>query len=91
MPTKDDLLEVVKAGGGRILSREPKPGHLDSLDLTVPYHADTAGNLSNCCIFVVHEKSPEFQPIRTKHMCSVPIAWIMDSAAEFKLKDIPRI
>ena len=88
MPTKNDLVEVVKSGGGKILSREPKPGHLESLELTVPYHVDAKGNLANCCIFLVHENSAEFQPIKTKHMCSVTVSWIMDSVAEFKLKNI---
>ena len=88
VPSKDDLVEVIKSGGGKILSREPKPGHLDSLDLTVPYHANPEGNLAHCCVFIVHQNLAEFQPIRTNHMCSVPVSWVLESAAEFKLQDL---
>ncbi|KAK3587818.1 hypothetical protein CHS0354_019683 [Potamilus streckersoni] len=88
-PEKEELLELVKNGGGRILMREPKPGHHCDEDLTVPYHAPPHGNLKECCFYIVHDTSLKFPPIRTPRLCSVPASWIMNCIDKFILLDPP--
>ena len=78
------------AGGGKLLSREPKPGHLD-MTLTVPYHADANSELAACCVYIVHEPNVNFKPVRTKNMCSIPTSWIMDCVANFTLLELPTV
>ncbi|XP_053373735.1 BRCA1-associated RING domain protein 1-like [Mercenaria mercenaria] len=89
-PTKEDFISIVTAGGGKLLSREPKPGHLE-MTLTVPYHADVKSELASCCVYIVHEANVKFKPIRTANMCSIPATWIMDCVANFKLLPLPDV
>ncbi|XP_060597871.1 BRCA1-associated RING domain protein 1-like isoform X2 [Ruditapes philippinarum] len=89
-PTKEDFMNMVTIGGGKLLTREPKPGHLD-ITLTVPYHADAVSELATCCVYLVHEPNVNYPPIRTKHMCSVPTSWIMDCVANFSLMELPTV
>ncbi|KAL3831245.1 hypothetical protein ACJMK2_023019 [Sinanodonta woodiana] len=88
-PEKEELVELVKNGGGRVLMREPKPGHYCDEDLTVPYHAPPHGNLKECCFYIVHDTSLKFPPIRTLRLCSVPASWIMNCIDKFMLLDPP--
>ena len=103
VPSKDDLTSIITAGGGSILSREPKPGHLEEGILTVPFHADPRGELAHCCVYVVHTGSTgnstgvggtcgdavSNNKIRTKYMCSVTSNWLMDCASNFRFMPLP--
>ncbi|XP_064614422.1 BRCA1-associated RING domain protein 1-like [Liolophura sinensis] len=89
-PTPDvtELIQLVRCGGGTVLSREPKLQTLDKSSLTVPYHASPDSPLKDCGIYVIHDNRAEFQPIRSPHLCSVTVSWLMDSIASFKLLDL---
>lgn len=88
-PEKSDLVDLVKCGGGLVIKREPKVSTMDESTLTVAYHADPDSGHGQCCVFVVHDPSVNFSKIVTRRMCSVPVSWIMDCVASFKLLDIP--
>ena len=89
VPSKEDLSATIKIGGGKILTREPKPGHLDESTLTVPFHVDEDSDLKDCCTFIIFETGSKHQPIRTKYICSVPASWVIDCAATFTLLPLP--
>ncbi|XP_060064701.1 BRCA1-associated RING domain protein 1-like [Ylistrum balloti] len=84
-PEKSELLDLVKAGGGLVLKREPKVGSLDESTLTVPYHADPDSDGAQCCVFVLHDNSVSFSKINTRRMCSLPVSWLMDCISSFSL------
>lgn len=84
-PHKEDLIELVKSGGGQILTREPKLDHIPEIP-TVPYHAPNSGPLSKCYIFVVHDNNTHTEPIRKEKICSVSVAWILDCIGLFQIK-----
>ncbi|KAL4222135.1 BRCA1-associated RING domain protein 1 [Mactra antiquata] len=88
VPSKEDLTSIISTGGGKFLSREPKPGHLD-MQMTVPYHVDPKSQLASCCVYIVYDSSVSMKTIRTKYMCTVPSSWIMDCASNFTLMDLP--
>lgn len=85
-PDKEDVAELVKSGGGQIITREPKPGHTLTEMENVPYHAPSCGPLSKCCIFVIHDNNGKFEPIRTETLCSVPVAWFLDCIGMFRIQ-----
>ncbi|XP_033762661.1 BRCA1-associated RING domain protein 1-like [Pecten maximus] len=84
-PDKTELMDLVKAGGGLILRREPKVDSLDESTLTVPYHADPESDCAQCCVFVLHDNSVTFPKINTRRMCSLPVRWLMDCMSTFTL------
>ena len=88
---KEELIQLVKAGGAHILAREPKPGHLDESTLTVPYHAPENDPISRCCVFVIHDNNVLFPPIRTPVICSAPVTWIMECISSFQLVNLPPV
>ncbi|XP_052812599.1 BRCA1-associated RING domain protein 1-like isoform X2 [Mya arenaria] len=91
VPSKEDLTRIITSGGGSILSREPKQGHLDNDLVKVPYHADPSGDLGHCCVYVIYENLNGLAPIKTKYICSVTSAWIMDSASNFRLTPLSSV
>lgn len=90
-PEKEDLIELVKFGGGHVLSREPKLHSLDPTDLTVPFHAQNSKNeeLSHCGLFIIHDNKANYPRVRHKHLCSAPAAWITECIASFSLCALP--
>ncbi|XP_013404512.1 BRCA1-associated RING domain protein 1-like [Lingula anatina] len=90
-PSKDDLVQLVKYGGGVVLAREPKLDTLDNLDNTVPYHAKLDTDLANCGHYIVQDKVAEDAGKSSEGSSSrlrrVSAAWVMDCAARFCLLD----
>nr|XP_022310049.1 BRCA1-associated RING domain protein 1-like isoform X3 [Crassostrea virginica] len=85
-PEKEELISLVKLGGGHVIQREPKPGQVPESDLTRPYHAPP--DMATCCIYIVRDNTAECQPIKSPVMCSVKASWIMDCVSQFKLLSV---
>uniref|UniRef100_A0A8W8M9T6 BRCT domain-containing protein n=1 Tax=Magallana gigas TaxID=29159 RepID=A0A8W8M9T6_MAGGI len=85
-PDREDLVSLVKLGGGQVIQREPKPGHIPETQLTTPYHAPAGSE--TCCIYIVHDNRATFQPITTSVLCTVRAAWIMDCISQFRLINV---
>ncbi|RMX38967.1 hypothetical protein pdam_00008176 [Pocillopora damicornis] len=95
-PSKEDLVQLVKYGGGRILSREPKPDIDESLCLPrtpesnkasvtlapVAYHADPDTKHYRCTQFIIYDSLAEKKP---RSVCSMPSTWLMDCASNFQI------
>ncbi|XP_050416492.1 BRCA1-associated RING domain protein 1 isoform X2 [Patella vulgata] len=87
-PEKEQLMELVKAGGGKVLSREPKLQNLDEYPATVPYHAARNTRFTDCAIFIVHDTNLAYPPINATRMCAVPASWILESIGSFAFQNI---
>ncbi|GFR97895.1 BRCA1-associated RING domain protein 1 [Elysia marginata] len=85
-PSKDQLVQLVKLGGGIILTREPRLHNLDDYPYTVPYHAASTSSLSDCTIFVIYDDScPNPPHVKAQRMSYLPASWLMDCIASFAL------
>lgn len=100
-PSKEDLVQLVKHGGGRILSREPKPDIDGSLCLPrtpesnkapvtlapVAYHANPTTKHYRCTQYIIYDSLAEKRPHiwDTESVCSMPSTWLMDCASNFQI------
>ncbi|XP_041366359.1 BRCA1-associated RING domain protein 1-like isoform X2 [Gigantopelta aegis] len=86
-PEKSELINLVKCGGGQILTREPKVQNLDDYDVTVPYHTAPDGPLANCGLFIIFDNNAVLPSIESCRVCAVRANWIINSIATFSLLD----
>lgn len=100
-PSKEDLVQLVKHGGGRLLSREPKPDIDGSLCLPrtpesnkapvtlapVAYHANPTTKHYRCAQYIIYDSLAEKRPHiwDTESVCSMPSTWLMDCASNFQI------
>ncbi|NXW60912.1 BARD1 protein, partial [Eurystomus gularis] len=85
---KSDLVELVKAGGGQILVRQPKPdSDVTQTINTVAYHAESASDQRFCTQYVIYDVSSKFKPekIRQGKVWMAPSSWLIDCAMAFQL------
>ncbi|NXC38965.1 BARD1 protein, partial [Penelope pileata] len=88
---KHDLVELVKAAGGQILVRQPKPdSDVTQTINTVAYHAESASDQRFCTQYVIYDVSSKFKPekIRQGKVWMAPSSWIIDCITSFKLLPI---
>ncbi|NXN53663.1 BARD1 protein, partial [Rynchops niger] len=85
---KSDLVELVKAAGGQILVRQPKPdSDVTQTINTVAYHAESASDQRFCTQYVIYDASSKFKPekIRQGKVWMAPSSWLIDCAMSFQL------
>ncbi|NXK50090.1 BARD1 protein, partial [Chauna torquata] len=88
---KSDLVELVKAAGGQILVRQPKPdSDVTQMINTVAYHAESASDQRFCTQYVIYDVSSKFKPekIRQGKVWMAPSSWIVDCILSFQLLPI---
>ncbi|XP_021255598.1 BRCA1-associated RING domain protein 1 isoform X2 [Numida meleagris] len=88
---KSDLVELVKAAGGQILVRQPKPdSDVTQMINTVAYHADSTSDQRFCTQYVIYDASSKFKPekIRQGKVWFAPSSWIVDCIMSFQLLPI---
>ncbi|XP_055879466.1 BRCA1-associated RING domain protein 1-like isoform X2 [Biomphalaria glabrata] len=87
-PSREELIGLVKLGGGAILTREPRLHNLDDYPYTIPYHAVETSTLADCSIFVLFDDSCPNPPyVEAQRMSYLPVSWLLDSIATFNLMD----
>ena len=88
LPNKTTLVQLVKLGGGQILSREPKPDKIaDSTGH--PFHLPKDSALNACSVFVVFDDSVlEASKLVTSRLSHVQASWILNSIANFEIQAI---
>ncbi|XP_015490292.1 BRCA1-associated RING domain protein 1 [Parus major] len=85
---KSDLLELVKAGGGQVLVRQPKPdSDVTQTINTVAYHAEPTSDQRLCTQYVIYDVASKFQPekIRQGKVWMAPSSWLIDCVMSFQL------
>uniref|UniRef100_A0A669QFR0 BRCA1 associated RING domain 1 n=2 Tax=Phasianus colchicus TaxID=9054 RepID=A0A669QFR0_PHACC len=85
---KSDLVELIKAGGGQILVRQPKPdSDVTQTINTVAYHAESTSDQRFCTQYVIYDASSKFKPekIRQGKVWFAPSSWIVDCIMSFQL------
>ncbi|KAM7448499.1 BRCA1-associated RING domain protein 1 [Porites harrisoni] len=103
-PAKEDLIQMVKFGGGKILSREPKPDVDETLCLPtsqkanvtavtlapVAYHANPTSRNYRCTQYVIYDSLVDKKPHiwSTDSVCTVPVTWLMDCASNFAILEL---
>ncbi|XP_029461983.1 BRCA1-associated RING domain protein 1 isoform X2 [Rhinatrema bivittatum] len=85
---KGDLTELVKAAGGQILARQPKPdSDVTQTINTVAYHAEAGSDQSFCTQYIIYEKASKYHPerIRQGKVWFAPSSWLINSITSFRL------
>ncbi|NWV88790.1 BARD1 protein, partial [Machaerirhynchus nigripectus] len=85
---KSDLLELVKAAGGQVLVRQPKPdSDVTQTINTVAYHAEPTSDQRLCTQYVIYDAASKFQPekIRQGKVWMAPSSWLIDCVMSFQL------
>ncbi|NXO42468.1 BARD1 protein, partial [Locustella ochotensis] len=87
-PQKSDLLELVRAAGGQILVRQPKPdSDVTQTVNTVAYHAQPASDQRLCTQYVIYDAASKFQPEKTRQgkVWMAPSSWLIGCVMSFQL------
>ncbi|KAM4836484.1 BRCA1-associated RING domain protein 1 [Thomomys bottae] len=85
---KDNLTKLVTAGGGKILSRKPKPdSDVTQTINTVSYHAKPDSDQRFCTQYIVYEDLSDYCPERVRQgkVWMAPSSWIISSVMSFEL------
>ncbi|KAM9235506.1 BRCA1-associated RING domain protein 1 [Leptosomus discolor] len=85
---KSDLVELVKAAGGQILVRQPKPdSDVTQTINTVAYHAESTSDQRFCTQYVIYDVASKFRPkkIRQGKVWMAPSSWLIDCVMSFQL------
>ncbi|KAM4626528.1 BRCA1-associated RING domain protein 1 [Discoglossus pictus] len=85
---KEDLAELVKAAGGQILTRQPKPeSDVTQTINTVAYHADADSDQRFCTQYIIYDKASKYQPgkVRQGKVWVAPSSWLIECIISFQL------
>nr|XP_021522646.1 LOW QUALITY PROTEIN: BRCA1-associated RING domain protein 1 [Aotus nancymaae] len=85
---KDNLIKLVTAGGGQILSRKPKPdSDVTQTINTVAYHARPDSDQRFCTQYIIYEDLANYHPERVRQgkVWMAPSSWFIDCVMSFEL------
>ncbi|KAL4680297.1 hypothetical protein H8957_007188 [Semnopithecus entellus] len=85
---KDNLIKLVTAGGGQILSRKPKPdSDVTQTINTVAYHARPDSDQHFCTQYIIYEDLSNYHPERVRQgkVWKAPSSWFIDCVMSFEL------
>ncbi|XP_064142775.1 BRCA1-associated RING domain protein 1 isoform X1 [Loxodonta africana] len=85
---KDNLVKLVTAAGGQILSRKPKPdSDVTQTVNTVAYHARPDSDQRFCTQYIIYEDFSNYRPERVRQgkVWMAPSSWFIDCVISFEL------
>nr|XP_058908770.1 BRCA1-associated RING domain protein 1 isoform X3 [Kogia breviceps] len=85
---KDNLIKLVTAAGGQILSRKPKPdSDVTQTINTVAYHAKPDSDQHFCTQYIIYEDMSNHRPERVRQgkVWMAPSSWFIDCVMSFEL------
>ncbi|XP_007958130.1 BRCA1-associated RING domain protein 1 [Orycteropus afer afer] len=85
---KDNLVKLVTAAGGQILSRKPKPdSDVTQTINTVAYHARPDSDQRFCTQYIIYEDFSNFRPERVRQgkVWMAPSSWFIGCVMSFEL------
>ncbi|XP_062287287.1 BRCA1-associated RING domain protein 1 [Scomber scombrus] len=92
MPTKDELTKLLREGGGKLLSRQPKPDSDVTQTLSAAaYHALPGSDQALCTQYIIFDPQGPHKPavVRRGKVWSAPSTWLIDCIAAFCLLPVP--
>ncbi|XP_039611268.1 BRCA1-associated RING domain protein 1 isoform X1 [Polypterus senegalus] len=93
-PSKEDLIQLVKTGGGNILCRQPKPdSDVTQTINTVAYHALPDSDQSFCTQYILYDSSYKYKPkqVHLGKVWSAPVSWLLCCITSFQLLPVPEL
>lgn len=91
LPSKQQLIDMIKEAGGIVLNREPKPDNdiIQSCQ-KVPYHACPDTPQFYFTYYIIYDPSQKFLPrsVRLGKVCTVSASWVLDCVSQFKICDL---
>ncbi|KAJ8396360.1 hypothetical protein AAFF_G00019370 [Aldrovandia affinis] len=90
--SKEELLRLVKEGGGQVLTRQPKPDSDVTQTLSVAaYHARPSSDQALCTQYIIYDPLGSYRPprVRLGKVWSAPTTWLLDCIAAFQLLPVP--
>lgn len=91
-PPKNDLLQLIKDGGGQHLNRRPKPDSDVTQTLcAAAYHAQPGSDQALCTQYILYDPRSSYKPpkVRVGKVWSAPSTWLVDCIAAFQLLPVP--
>ncbi|XP_048835338.1 BRCA1-associated RING domain protein 1 [Brienomyrus brachyistius] len=91
-PAKEELLQLVKEGGGQVLTRKPKPDSDVTQTLSAAaYHAPSGSDQALCTQYVLYDPQGAYRPpqLRLGKVWSAPSSWLLDCVSAFQLLPVP--
>ncbi|XP_037706057.1 BRCA1-associated RING domain protein 1 isoform X2 [Choloepus didactylus] len=85
---KNNLIKLVTAAGGQILSRKPKPdSDVTQTINTVAYHAKPDSDQRFCTQYIIFEDLSNYRPekVRQGKVWMAPSSWFIDCVMSFEL------
>lgn len=85
---KNDLLKLIAAAGGKVLSRKPKPdSDVTQTINTVAYHANPDSDQRFCTQYIVYEDLFNCRPERVRQgkVWMAPSTWLISCVMAFEL------
>nr|XP_035943276.1 BRCA1-associated RING domain protein 1 isoform X1 [Halichoerus grypus] len=85
---KDNLIKLVAAAGGQVLSRKPKPdSDVTQTINTVAYHARPDSDQRFCTQYIIYEDLSNHRPERVRQgkVWMAPSSWFIDCVMSFEL------
>lgn len=93
-PPKDELVQLVRAGGGQLLSRQPKAdSDVTQMVMAAAYHAQPDSDQAFCTHYVLYDpqRSSKPGPVRLGKVWSAPSSWMLDCIRAFSLLPVPEL
>ncbi|TKS67352.1 BRCA1-associated RING domain protein 1 [Collichthys lucidus] len=91
-PSKDELIRLLREGGGQLLSRQPKPDSDVTQTLNAAaYHALPGSDQALCTQYIIFDHQGRHKPavVRRGKVWSAPSTWIINCIAAFRLLPVP--
>lgn len=91
-PAREELLRLVKEGGGRVLTRKPKPDSDVTQTLSAAaYHAPSGSDQALCTQYILYDPQGACRPpqLRLGKVWSAPSSWLLDCISAFQLLPVP--
>ncbi|TTA11862.1 BRCA1-associated RING domain protein 1 [Bagarius yarrelli] len=93
-PPRDELVQLVRAGGGQLLSRQPK-AHSDVTQtvMAAAYHAPPDSDQAFCTHYILYDpqNSSRPGPVRLGKVWAAPSSWLLDCIKVFSLLPVPEV
>ncbi|XP_064185611.1 BRCA1-associated RING domain protein 1 [Anguilla rostrata] len=93
-PSREELLQLAKEGGGQVLARQPKPDSDVTQTLAAAaYHAPPGSDQSLCTQYILYDARGPYRPprVRLGKVWSAPASWLLDCVASFQLLPVPEL